>query len=60
MSALVYTQEAQHHFCKVCGIYTHHAMRGEIGTVGVNMACIHGFDIYALRDVEGGGGQPVT
>ena len=46
------TQEAQHYFCKVCGIYTHHAMRGEIGTVGVNMACIHDFDIYALGNVE--------
>ena len=51
------TQEAQHYFCKVCGIYTHHAMRGEIGTVGVNMACIHDFDIYALGNVEVGDGK---
>ena len=41
------THEAQHYFCKVCGIYTHHVMRGQTHTVGLNMACIEGFDISA-------------
>ncbi|MBC7941121.1 MAG: GFA family protein [Chitinophagaceae bacterium] len=49
--------EAQHHFCRVCGIYTHHAMRGETQSVGINMACIEGFDVYALGDVEVGNGK---
>lgn len=46
------TKEAQHYFCKVCGIYTHHAMRGETESVGVNMACIEGFDVLALDNVD--------
>ncbi|MBC7940613.1 MAG: GFA family protein [Chitinophagaceae bacterium] len=51
------THEAQHHFCRVCGIYTHHAMRGETQSVGINMACIEGIDVYALGDVEVGNGK---
>jgi hypothetical protein len=51
------TMEAEHYFCKVCGIYTHHFMRGETQTAGVNMACIEGFDIFALGEVEVGDGK---
>ena len=51
------THEAQHHFCKVCGIYTHHVMRGETATVGLNMACIEGFDVFALGEVPVGNGR---
>jgi hypothetical protein len=46
------THEAQHYFCKVCGIYTHHVMRGQIHTVGLNMACIEGFDVTAHDGVQ--------
>jgi hypothetical protein len=42
------TGEAQHYFCKVCGIYTHHVMRGRTDRVGVNMGCIEGVDVYPL------------
>ena len=51
------TREAQHYFCKICGIYTHHVMRGETQTVGLNMACIDGFDIFALSEVPVGNGK---
>ena len=51
------TKEAEHFFCKVCGIYTHHFMRGETQTAGINMACIEGFDIFALGEVEVGNGK---
>jgi hypothetical protein len=51
------TMEAEHFFCKICGIYTHHFMRGEVQTAGVNMACIANFDVYALGDVEVGDGK---
>jgi len=51
------TREAQHHFCKVCGIYTHHVMRGETTTVGVNMACIEGVDVFALGEIPVGNGK---
>ena len=51
------TMEAEHHFCRRCGIYTHHVMRGETQTVGLNMACIEGFDVFALGEVEVGDGR---
>ena len=46
------THEAQHYFCKVCGIYTHHVMRGQIHTVGLNMGCIEGFDVSVQGGVQ--------
>lgn len=51
------TREAQHCFCTVCGIYTHHVMRGETQTMGLNMACIEGVDVHALGEVPVGNGQ---
>ena len=51
------THEAQHHFCKVCGIYTHHVMRGETTTIGLNMACVEGFDVFAQGDIPTGNGK---
>lgn len=51
------TREAQHYFCKMCGVYTHHVMRGETTTVGMNMACIEGFDVFALGEVQVGDGK---
>ena len=46
------THEAQHYFCKVCGIYTHHVMRGQTQTVGLNMACIEGFDVFGQGQIQ--------
>ena len=46
------THEAQHYFCKVCGIYTHHVMRGQTHTVGLNMACVEGFDVFGQGHIE--------
>lgn len=54
------TREAQHYFCKVCGIYTHHVMRGCTDRMGVNMACIEGFDVYAQKDIVVGGGKKLS
>jgi hypothetical protein len=54
------TGEAQHYFCKVCGIYTHHVMRGCTDRVGVNMACIEGVDIFAVGEVQVGGGRSLS
>ncbi|MFZ5961991.1 GFA family protein [Thalassococcus sp. BH17M4-6] len=36
------TMTAQHHFCSVCGIYTHHRRRSNPNEYGVNMAAIDG------------------
>lgn len=51
------THEAQHYFCSRCDIYTHHVMRGETVTVGVNMACIEGCDVFSLPGVTVGNGR---
>ncbi len=36
------TNTAQHHFCKTCGIYTHHQRRSNPNEYGVNMGGIDG------------------
>jgi len=54
------TGEAQHHFCKVCGIYTHHVMRGCTDRVGINMACIEGVDVFDVGEVVVGGGRRLS
>ena len=36
------THTAQHHFCKTCGIYTHHQRRSNPNEYGVNMGAIAG------------------
>lgn len=54
------TGEAEHFFCRRCGIYTHHVMRGCTDRVGVNMACIEGVDVHALGDVVVGGGRRLS
>jgi len=34
------TRTAEHHFCGVCGIYTHHRRRSNPDELGVNVACL--------------------
>lgn len=36
------TNTAKHHFCKTCGIYTHHQRRSNPNEYGVNMGGIDG------------------
>ncbi len=36
------TKTAQHYFCRVCGIYTHHRRRSKPSECGVNVYCIDG------------------
>jgi hypothetical protein len=36
------TRTAQHHFCKICGIYMFHNQRSDPGMVGVNMGTLDG------------------
>lgn len=36
------THTARHHFCKTCGIYTHHRRRSNPNEYGVNMGAIAG------------------
>jgi hypothetical protein len=36
------THTAKHHFCKTCGIYTHHQRRSDPNEYGINMGAIEG------------------
>ena len=43
------THTAQHWFCSVCGIYTHHRRRSNPREFGVNVGCLEGVN---PRDLE--------
>ncbi len=45
------TGVAEHHFCKVCGIYTHHRRRSNPDQLGVNVACLDGLSPFDFSDV---------
>lgn len=50
------TGVAAHHFCRVCGIPTHHARRSTPGLLAVSMACLDGcspFDLAELPVMDG-------
>lgn len=45
------TKVAQHHFCKLCGIYTHHKRRSNPDEFGVNAACLVGVSPFDFEEV---------
>ena len=45
------TKSAEHHFCTVCGIYTHHKRRSNPRQLGVNVACLEGVSPFDFREV---------
>lgn len=45
------TGEAQHFFCKTCGIYTHHQRRSNPNQYGINVACLDGVSPFDFREV---------
>ena len=50
------TGVAEHHFCTVCGIYTHHKRRSNPDQLGINVACLEGvspFDFAELIVFDG-------
>ncbi len=51
------TRVAEHYFCKVCGIYTHHKRRSNPNEFGVNIACLEGQSPFDLPEVVVNDGQ---
>ena len=50
------TGTAKHHFCSVCGIYTHHQRRSNTNQFGINAACLDGvspFDFSMVPVLDG-------
>ena len=45
------TRTAEHHFCSVCGIYTHHKRRSNPNELGVNVACLENLSPFDFRTV---------
>jgi hypothetical protein len=45
------TKTAEHHFCTVCGIYTHHKRRSNPNELGVNVACLEGVSPFDFREL---------
>lgn len=47
-----HTQVAEHYFCSVCGIYTHHRRRANPSEYAINIGCIEGVNPLAYSDVK--------
>jgi hypothetical protein len=50
------TRVAEHYFCSVCGIYTHHKRRSNPNELGVNASCLEGvspFDFPQIMVYDG-------
>ena len=45
-----YTKTAQHYFCKLCGVYTHHKRRRYPDQIAVNFACLD--DLVLPEDIH--------
>ena len=45
------TMTAEHHFCSVCGIYTHHKRRSNPDQLGVNVSCLEGVSPFDFEEV---------
>ena len=46
------TNIAEHHFCRNCGIYTHHKRRSNPNELGINVACLEGLSPFDFREVQ--------
>lgn len=45
------TMVAEHWFCSICGIYTHHKRRSKPTEFGINVACIDGVSPFDFAEV---------
>ncbi len=43
------TMNAEHFFCKTCGIYTHHNRRTDPNGIGINIGCIDEIDPFEFE-----------
>jgi hypothetical protein len=44
-----HTMTACHFFCRTCGIYPFHRKRVTPEYLGINVFCLHGFDLSDIR-----------
>ena len=48
---------AQHFFCSVCGIYTHHHPRSNPSMTGFNLGCVDDVNTFKLNEVPVNDGE---
>ena len=46
------TNVAEHFFCTICGIYTHHHPRSNPSMTGFNLGCIDEIDTFELENIN--------
>lgn len=46
-----HTFTAEHYFCSICGVYTHHKRRSNPDQYAFNVACLEGVDPFELGEV---------
>ena len=46
-----HTKVANHYFCSICGIYTHHNPRSNPLMTGFNLGCIDEIDTFSLKKI---------
>ena len=52
-----HTKVAEHYFCSICGIYTHHNPRANPAMTGFNLGCIDEINTFELKNVAVNDGQ---
>jgi hypothetical protein len=45
------SKEAEHYFCSICGIYTHHKRRSNPGQYGINIGCLEAVNPFLIENV---------
>ncbi len=46
-----HTKVANHFFCSICGIYTHHNPRSNPSMTGFNLGCVDVVDTFNLKNI---------
>ena len=46
-----HSKTAEHYFCSICGIYTHHKPRSNPNSYCVNAGCLEGVNPFEFKDV---------
>ena len=46
------SKEAEHYFCSICGIYTHHKRRSNPNQYGINLGCLEKVDPNLIEGVK--------
>jgi hypothetical protein len=46
-----HSRTAEHYFCSICGIHTHHRLRSDPSQYGVNLGCLEGVNPFQVGPV---------